>query len=84
MSTSIREADRRPRASSVSVEDGTLRVRLVDGRDVGVPTAWYPWLDEASPDDQADVEIIEDGLGVWWDKLDDGLSVPGLLGLPHT
>lgn len=83
MSTSAPNADTRPRAASVAVTDGRIRVVLTDGRDVGVPTSWYRWLDDASPAEQADVEIIEDGLGIWWESLDDGLSVPGLLGLPH-
>ncbi len=83
MSSSIASPDRRPRAASAVVEAGRVRVMLTDGRDVGIPTAWYPWLDGATPEQQADVEIIEDGLGIWWDQLDDGLSVPGLLGLSH-
>jgi hypothetical protein len=39
---------------------------------------------EASDEQRADHRIIEDGQGIWWDKLDDGLSVPGLFGLSHT
>ena len=38
----------------------------------------------ASDEQQADLEIIEDGLGIWWEQLDDGLSVPALLGQPHV
>ena len=28
-------------------------------------------------------EYIEGGLGIWWEELDEGVSVPTLLGLPH-
>ncbi len=75
--------DARPLASTVSVEAERLHVALTDGREVSVPLSWYPWLDNASADQQADFKIIEGGLGIWWEELDDGLSVPGLLGLPH-
>lgn len=84
MSTSIRSTDRRPRATAVTVEAGRVRVRLTDGRDIGVPTSWYPWLEAATDAQLADVEVIEDGLGVWWEQLEDGLSVPGMLGLSHV
>lgn len=84
MSSSIASPDTRPRATSAAVETGRLHVTLTDGRDVGIPTAWYPWLDDATPAQQSDLAIIEDGLGIWWEQLEDGLSVPGLLGLPHV
>jgi hypothetical protein len=32
---------------------------------------------------RGDLAIIEGGAGIWWDQLDEGLSVPGLLGLPE-
>jgi len=84
MSTSVPSTDQRPRAASVVVEEGRVRVVLTDGRDIGIPMAWYPWLANATPEEQADFGIIEDGLGVWWERLDDGLSVPGMLGLSHV
>jgi hypothetical protein len=27
---------------------------------------------------------VEGGEGIWWEQLDEGVSVPGLLGLPHV
>jgi hypothetical protein len=84
VSTSAPTADTRPRAASVKVEDGRIRVMLTDGRDIGVPIDRYAWLAAATPEEQADVGIIEYGLGIWWDSIDEGLSVPGLLGLPHV
>ncbi len=84
MSSSVAFPDTRPRAASATVVSGRLRVTLTDGRDVGIPTAWYPWLDGATPEQRSDLVIIEGGLGIWWEQLEDGLSVPGLLGLPHV
>ena len=84
MSTSITSPDKRPRATAAVVEGERLRVTLTDGRDVSIPTSWYSWLDAANAMQQADMTIIEGGLGIWWEQLDDGLSVPGLLGQPHV
>ncbi len=84
MSTSITSPDTRPRATAARIDGDRLRVDLTDGRDVSIPTSWYSWLHDAGPEQQADLAIIDDGLGIWWEQLDDGLSVPGLLGLPHV
>jgi hypothetical protein len=84
MSTSITTPDTRPRAAAAEVASGRLRVTLTDGREVTIPTTWYPWLHDATAEQQADITIIEGGLGLWWERLDDGLSVPGLLSQPHV
>lgn len=84
MSTSITSADTRPRATTAVVDGERLRVTLADGREVSIPTSWYAWLNDATAEQQADMTIIDGGLGIWWEQLDDGLSVPGLLGQPHV
>ena len=73
----------RPRAISAVVADDRLRVALEDGREVSVPLDWFGWLKEADDSQRRDVEVIEYGLGIWWRALDEGVSVPWLLGLPH-
>jgi len=72
-----------PRAQRVHVTRDRLMVALRDGRELSVPTTWYPWLAHATDAALTDVEIIEDGQGIWWRSIDEGLSVPGLFGLPH-
>ena len=47
------------------------------------PSSWFTWLRSASESARADVQVIEFGLGIWWETLDEGVSVPWLLGLPH-
>ena len=49
-----------------------------------MPIAWWDWLAGATDAQRSDLAIIEGGQGIWWDQLDDGLSVPGLFGLPHA
>ena len=82
-SSAIREPDRRPRAVAAAVEGPVLRVTLADGRVLTVPLSWFPWLEDAAPDLQDDFELSEGGLSIWWSRLEDGLSVPRLLGLPE-
>jgi hypothetical protein len=84
MSSSISRPDRYPLAASVAVDRARLHVALRDGRELSVPVAWFDWLAEASDDQRADHQIIEDGQGIWWEQLDEGVSVPGLFGLSHT
>lgn len=83
MTSSIHPTDSRPTATAAGVIDDRLHVTLADGRELLVPIAWFDWLASASAADQAELELIEGGEGIWWEKLDDGVSVPGLLGLPH-
>lgn len=56
-------------------------VTLADGRVIGNPLAWYPWLAEATPEQQANVEMYI--LSAYWPDLDDGLDVVEMLkGIP--
>lgn len=82
MTSSIRTPDR-PRASNAVIADDRLRVALEDGRELSVPVSWFGWLAGASAEQRGDLEVIESGLGIWWEALDEGVSVPWLLGLPH-
>ena len=84
MGSSISQLDRYPAAAAVEVTHEWLRVDLRDGRRLSVPVAWFDWLARANEAARADFEIIEDGQGIWWTSIDEGLSVPGLFGLPHA
>jgi hypothetical protein len=84
MSSSISQLDKYPSAFAVEVTREWLCVDLRDGRRLSVPIAWFQWLARADDTARADFEIIEDGQGIWWNAIDEGLSVPGLFGLPHA
>lgn len=73
----------RPRAAEARVDGPRLWISLTDGREISVPVAWFEWLATATPAQQADLVILEGGAGIWWEQLDDGVSVPGLFGLPE-
>ena len=84
MSSSIRVSTSRPIATAAVVAAGRLHVTLVDGREVIVPLSWFDWLANATDEQRSKVDLIEGGEGLWWEELDEGVSVPGLLGLPHV
>ena len=73
----------RPTAVAATVDEDSLTVVLADGRKLIVPVSWFGWLERADVVQRSDLEIIEGGLGIWRDDLDEGVSVPTLLGLPH-
>ncbi len=80
MSTSVPE---QPRAQSVEFVEGELVVHLVDGRTVRVPLEWFPRLRDASNDQLHEWRLIGQGVGIHWPKLDEDISVRGLL-LPEV
>lgn len=68
-----------PNANSVIITDDTLTVELDDGRTVSVPTAWYPRLLHASPEERKNWRLIGKGRGIHWDAIDEDISIEGLL-----
>jgi hypothetical protein len=72
----------RPRAVSAAVKALRLHVTVEDGREIAVPLKWYEFLNRASEDQRDDFHFIGGGAGIWWDQLEDGISVPQLFGLP--
>lgn len=64
-------------AESVKFDDNQMWVSLSDGRVIGVPLAWFPKLMNASKKDKDAVEVS--AFGLHWVKLDEDISVEGLL-----
>jgi hypothetical protein len=67
------------RAVEVTATADTLRVRLADGRELAVPLAWFPRLQQASVEQRNNCRLIGGGIGIHWPDLDEDLSVEGLL-----
>ena len=68
-----------PRALDVRVTDDALEVRLVDGRELTVPLAWFPKLQAAPAAARQEWRLIGNGVGIHWPAVDEDLSVAGLL-----
>jgi hypothetical protein len=67
------------RIVEVSIDDHSLSARLVDGRVISVPLAWYPRLLHATAEQREKWEIAGGGFGIHWPELDEDLSSEGLL-----
>lgn len=54
-------------------------VDLADGRQLGVPLAYFPRLLRATPSARNQFTVSGGGTGFHWDDLDEDISVPALL-----
>ncbi len=76
---SFTEAGTDPRARDADISDAKLIVHLTDGRTVIAPLNWFPRLDQASPDERDDWELLGGGIGIHWPTIDEDISVAGLI-----
>ena len=65
-------------AKSLHFDDVMMWVCLADGRQLGVPLAFFPRLLHASAEQRQAFVISGGGLGLHWDALDEDISVPAL------
>ena len=68
-----------PRATHLWFERGRLVIQLQDGRELACPLAFFPRLAAAPAGDLADWRFTGRGTGIHWPRLDEDLSVQGLL-----
>lgn len=54
-------------------------ILLSDGRQLGVPLAYFPRLAKASPAQRKRYVVSGGGVGLHWEELDEDISVPALL-----
>jgi Protein of unknown function (DUF2442) len=67
------------KARDVIFSTEMMSVDLTDGRTIAVPTAWYPRLAHATPDERSRWRLIGQGEGIHWPDLDEDVSVDSLL-----
>ena len=67
------------RIVDVETTEDELTVRLLDGRRLSAPLAWYPRLLHASPAQRRAWELSGSGFGIHWPEIDEDISVAGLL-----
>lgn len=77
MSTSVKHKP--AKASELWFSEDKLFVRLIDGRQIGVPLEWFPKLRDASAGDLNNWRFIGGGIGIHWEKLDEDISIEGLM-----
>ena len=66
-------------AKGLRFDDAMMWVDLMDGRQLGVPLAYFPRLLNATAEQRNQFVISGGGLGLHWDALDEDISVQGLL-----
>ena len=67
------------RAEKVKVTAYTLIVYLEDGRKLEVPIVWFPRLCNATQAQRNHYRLIGHGIGIHWPKIDEDISIDGLL-----
>lgn len=68
-----------PMAKTLRFDSDTMWVEFADGRQLGVPLAYFPRLLYASPAQRLKYIISGGGKGLHWDELDEDISVSGLM-----
>ena len=66
-------------ATRIHFDEDTMWVNLADGRQLGVPLAYFPRLLRATPVQREEHIISGGGTGLHWDELDEDISVSALL-----
>ena len=81
MSTIAREplAETEPIAVRVWVEKRIIYLELVDGRIFGFPADRFRILSAAVDEDLKDVRLELNGYALRWEKLDEDITVPGVI-----
>ena len=68
-------------AMDILPDEFSLRVVLMDGREIAVPFEYFPRLRDATPEQRSRWRLIGHGEGIHWEELDEDISVRGLLRL---
>ena len=66
-------------ARTLRFDESMMWVSLADGRQLGVPLAYFPRLLRATAQQRESFVISGCGTGLHWDELDEDISVPALL-----
>jgi hypothetical protein len=65
-------------AKKVTFDADNMWVELIDGRQLGVPLAYFPRLAGAKSAQRKKYIISGGGVGIHWEALDEDISVPAL------
>ncbi len=67
------------RIKAIVVDDRNITATLADGRIISVPLGWSWRLEDATPQQRMNFEIIGKGEGVHWPDIDEDISAQGML-----
>lgn len=66
-------------ATNVQCDEFSLRVTLMDGREISVPLEWFPRLRNANQQQKNNWRFIGRGIGIHWEDIDEDILVNTLL-----
>ena len=78
-STAASEQILEPAAIKAWAEGRTVYIELTDGRVIGFPANRFRILKEASDEDLKQVQVRLNGYALRWEKLDEDITVPGIV-----
>ena len=66
-------------ATGLSFAEYSFTVHLNDGRRIEIPLTWFPRLYNGSKQEREKFELIGNGQGIHWPKLDEDIHIESLL-----
>ena len=75
MNSVARKVKDYPAISQVSVTSEKITASMTDGREVSIPTAWFPRLSSATDAQRSHFEVSPGGYGIHWPDIDEDISV---------
>ena len=72
-----------PNVTKMWFDEDKIYFLLEDGRELGVPKAWFPKLIAASDKQLNNWRLIGGGDGIHWPELDEDISIESLLYSNH-
>ena len=68
-----------PQVQQVVVTDDYLTVEISDGRNISVPLAWYPRLQNGSQKERNNWRLTDSQEGIHWEDLDEDISLKNII-----
>ena len=69
-------------AKSLRFNDGYVWIELADGRVIGMPVNWFPWLQSATEAQRQNYELLGDC--VYWEDMDEAIDLVAMLTALYT
>ncbi|WP_119065280.1 DUF2442 domain-containing protein [Aggregatilinea lenta] len=69
----IGKLEEKDKAVSIEIREGRVWLTLRDSRIVSMPLGFFPWLEQATPEQRANYEFAP--FSIYWPDLDDGIDV---------
>jgi len=69
-------------AQRVRFQNEFVWIDLADGRVIGMPLNWFPWLQSATEIQRAGYDLHGDS--IYWEELDEGIDLVAMLTALYT